>query len=156
MNCRTCGKKGDHWTVRCPYKDLSDHVFVYKHIASKDIAPTSNTAKVAYVPPGRRGGPTSAERVGTDDMRRMNDENSVRVMNLSEDTQEADLLELFRPFGAVKRVHVVINQKTRMSKGCGFVKFVNREDAQRAINKLNGHGYDNRILQVEWAPPRIN
>nr|AFK45665.1 unknown [Lotus japonicus] len=95
-----------------------------------------------------------AERTAGSDMRRRNDENSVRVTNLSEDTREPDLLELFRPFGAVSRVYVAIDQKTGVSRGFGFVNFVSREDAQRAINKLNGHGYDNLILRVEWATPR--
>lgn len=157
MVCRTCGKKGDHWTSRCPYKDLApqpDASFVDKPAAPETAAPASNTGKGAYVPPGMRGGP-AAERGGTD-MRRRNDENSVRVTNLSEDTREPDLLELFRPFGAVSRVYVAVDQKTGMSRGFGFVNFVNREDAQRAINKLNGYGYDNLILRVEWATPRTN
>ncbi|GLT37705.1 hypothetical protein SLA2020_120080 [Shorea laevis] len=113
---------------------------------------TGHQGKSTYVPPGMRAG---AERSGTD-MRRRNDENSVRVTNLSEDTREPDLLELFRPFGAVSRVYVAIDQKTGMSRGFGFVNFVNKEDAQRAINKLNGYGYDNLILRVEWATPRTN
>lgn len=154
MVCRTCGKKGDHWTSRCPYKDLAapSEGFVDKPPASE--APTApGGGKQAYVPPGMRSG--APERPGAD-MRRRNDENSVRVTNLSEDTREPDLLELFRPFGAVSRVYVAVDQKTGLSRGFGFVNFVNREDAQRAINKLNGYGYDNLILRVEWATPRAN
>ncbi|KAI9095713.1 hypothetical protein K1719_026273 [Acacia pycnantha] len=41
-----------------------------------------------------------AERTGSD-MRRRNNKPSVRVTNLSEDTREPDLLELFRPFGDI-------------------------------------------------------
>ncbi|GLT66998.1 hypothetical protein SLA2020_393350 [Shorea laevis] len=158
MVCRTCGKKGDHWTSRCPYKDLAPPVegFIDKPAASETAAAAASSAagsgKSTYVPPGMRAG---AERSGTD-MRRRNDENSVRVTNLSEDTREPDLHELFRPFGAVSRVYVAIDQKTGTSRGFGFVNFVNKEDAQRAINKLNGYGYDNLILRVEWATPRTN
>ncbi|RWR86135.1 RNA recognition motif domain-containing protein [Cinnamomum micranthum f. kanehirae] len=156
MVCRTCGKKGDHWTSKCPYKDLASQAegFMDKPSASETAAPASatTTTKGAYVPPGMRGG---AERTGTE-MRRRNDENSVRVTNLSEDTREPDLLELFRTFGAVSRVYVAVDQKTQVSRGFGFVNFVNKEDAERAINKLNGYGYDNLILRVEWATPRTN
>ncbi|XP_028775668.1 eukaryotic translation initiation factor 3 subunit G-like [Neltuma alba] len=154
MVCRTCGKKGDHWTSRCPYKDLAQpmEAFIDKPAASEAATATSGPTKGAYVPPGLRAG---AERTGSD-MRRRNDENSVRVTNLSEDTREPDLLELFRPFGAVSRVYVAVDQKTGISRGFGFVNFVNREDAQRAINKLNGYGYDSLILRVEWATPRTN
>lgn len=157
MVCRTCGKKGDHWTSRCPYKDLAPQTeqFVEKPAVSEGAGAAVGTGKGTYVPPSQRAGAGGAERTGTD-MRRRNDENSVRVTNLSEDTREPDLLELFRPFGAVSRVYVAVDQKTGMSRGFGFVNFVNREDAQRAINKLNGYGYDNLILRVEWATPRTN
>ncbi|XP_062172331.1 uncharacterized protein LOC133877897 [Alnus glutinosa] len=155
MLCRTCGKKGDHWTSRCPYKDLAQPAegFVDKPAVSEATAAASGASKGTYVPPGMRAG---AERTTGSDMRRRNDENSVRVTNLSEDTREPDLLELFRPFGSVSRVYVAVDQKTGMSRGFGFVNFVNREDAQRAINKLNGYGYDSLILRVEWATPRTN
>ncbi|XP_027109509.1 uncharacterized protein [Coffea arabica] len=153
MVCRTCGKKGDHWTSKCPYKDLAppSEGFVDKP-ASEATTAAANSTKGAYVPPSMRAG---AERSGTE-MRRRNEENSVRVTNLSEDTREPDLLELFRPFGPVSRVYVAVDQKTGISRGFGFVNFVNREDAERAINKLNGYGYDNLILRVEWAAPRSN
>ncbi|XP_077217259.1 uncharacterized protein LOC143851663 [Tasmannia lanceolata] len=153
MVCRTCGKKGDHWTSKCPYKDLAPQAegFIDKPPTSESAAPSPAT-KGTYVPPGMRAG---AERTGTE-MRRRNEENSVRVTNLSEDTREPDLLELFRTFGSVSRVYVAVDQKTGMSRGFGFVNFVNKEDAERAINKLNGYGYDNLILRVEWATPRTN
>lgn len=154
MVCRTCGKKGDHWTSRCPYKDLAPQSdgSIDKPPSSEVPTTASGPSKGTYVPPSQRPG---AERTGSD-MRRRNDENSVRVTNLSEDTREADLHELFRTFGAVSRVYVALDQKTGTSRGFGFVNFVNREDAEKAIAKLNGYGYDNLILRVEWSAPRPN
>lgn len=55
MVCRTCGKKGDHWTSRCPYKDLApqSEAFSDKPLASETAAAASGgtTTKGAYVPP---------------------------------------------------------------------------------------------------------
>ncbi|XP_074290315.1 uncharacterized protein LOC141617042 [Silene latifolia] len=143
--CRTCHQKGDHWTAACPYKDLVQST---EALAIPDPNPNPNpnpTATKKYVPPIRNT---------TTDPRRRNDENSVRVTNLSEDTKEADLQELFEPFGHVTRVYVATDRGTNMSRGFGFVNFARREDAQRAINKLNGYGYDNLILHVEWSAPK--
>ncbi|WRX16959.1 RNA recognition motif domain - like 10 [Theobroma cacao] len=70
------------------------------------------------------------------------------MTNLSEDTREPDLLELFYIFGPVTRVYVAMDNKTGTSRGFGFVNFVNTEDAQRAIDKLNGYGYDNLISNI--------
>ena len=36
-------------------------------------------------------------------------------------------------------------------RGFGFVTFYHREDAAKAIAKLDGHGYDHLILHLEWA-----
>ncbi|CAH8339258.1 unnamed protein product [Eruca vesicaria subsp. sativa] len=156
MVCRTCRKKGDHWTSKCPYKDLAAPADVFEDKPPTGETSTASVApgpgKSSYVPPSMRHG-ADKNAMGSD-MRRRNDENSVRVTNLSEDTREPDLMELFHPFGAVTRVYVAIDQKTGVSRGFGFVNFVSREDAQRAINKLNGYGYDNLILRVEWATPR--
>ncbi|WMV43084.1 hypothetical protein MTR67_036469 [Solanum verrucosum] len=114
----------------------------------------AGSQKSAYVPPIMRGGASASGSGEGTEMRRRNDENSVRVTNLSENTREADLLELFCPFGHVSRVYVAIDQNTGLSRGFGFVNFVNREDAERAINKLNGYCYHNLILRVEWDAPR--
>ncbi|EOA21275.1 hypothetical protein CARUB_v10001628mg [Capsella rubella] len=152
MVCRLCHMKGDHWTSRCPRKDLlslGDEPLTSEPSTST-VAGTGGRA--AYIPPSMREG--ADRKSAGSDMRSRNDENSVRVTNLSEDTRGPDLMELFRPFGAVTRCHVAIDQKTSTSRGFGFVNFVSREDAERAINKLNGYGYDNLILRVEWASHR--
>lgn len=84
-----------------------------------------DTGNATYVPPSMSKG---ADRSGAgSDMRRRNDEGSVRVTNLSEDTRESDLMELFSPFGAVTRCYVAIDQRTSMSRGFGFVNFVARK-----------------------------
>ena len=62
--------------------------------------------------------------------------------------------ELFSRFGQITRVYVALDRERGTSKGFAFVNFVRREDAARAISKLNGYGYDNLILHVEWAQPR--
>ena len=157
MVCRTCGKKGDHWTSKCPYKDLAPQ----QGESSADRPPSANGSggaaskggSGAYVPVFKRLG---GDRSGADVMRRRNDENSVRVSNLSEDARDPDLAELFGQFGQLSRVYVAIDRVTGESRGFGFVNFVHREDGERAINKLNGYGYDNLILHVEWATPRPN
>ncbi|KAK3034236.1 hypothetical protein RJ639_032171, partial [Escallonia herrerae] len=155
MVCRTCGKKGDHWTAKCPYKDLAPQPegSTDRPGSSDATAITSVTSSNTYVPPSKRLG---AERSTGTDMRRRNDDNAVRVENLSEDTCDADLKDLFGTFGPVLRAHVVKDYKTGLSRGYGFVNFVSREAAQRAINNLNGYDYDNLILSVQWSAPRAN
>ncbi|KAM0899091.1 hypothetical protein ACQ4PT_021524 [Festuca glaucescens] len=154
MVCRTCGKKGDHWTSKCPYKDLAPAPDTLDRPPTSEGPPAlggGGPAKGSYVAPRLRAG---AVQDAGHDMKRRNDENSVRVTNLSEDTREPDVLELFRTFGPVSRVYVAVDQRTGSSRGFGFVNFVHREDAEKAISKLNGYGYDNLILHVEWATPR--
>ena len=40
-----------------------------------------------------------------------------------------------------------------VSRGFAFVSFVHKEDAARAMEKLQGFGYDHLILKLEWARP---
>lgn len=64
---------------------------------------------------------------------------------------------LFQAFGNVQRVFMPRHkegEKEGMHKGFAFVSFRERSDAERAMAKLNGHGYDSLILSVTWAAPR--
>lgn len=76
---------------------------------------------------------------------------TLRVTNVSEDTQENDLRELFQVFGRIMRVYVGRDRETGAGKGFAFVSFDERAHAQRAMEKMNGFGYDNLILSVQWS-----
>lgn len=76
---------------------------------------------------------------------------TLRVTNISEDTQENDLRELFGNFGRVARVYVGRDRETGAGKGFAFVSFEDRSVAQKAMEKVHGKGYDNLILSVQWS-----
>eukprot|EP00397_Hematodinium_sp_SG-2012_P017963 GEMP01018382.1.p1 GENE.GEMP01018382.1~~GEMP01018382.1.p1 ORF type:complete len:297 (+),score=88.50 GEMP01018382.1:187-1077(+) len=107
--------------------------------------------KGAYVPPSLRNkARTEADRA--------KEETTLRVTNLSEDVRDGDLQVLFLPFGRLQRVYLARyrdGEKEGQSKGFAFVTFQDRKDAEAAMKKLHGHGYDNLILQVNWAQPRV-
>mmetsp|Transcript_3867 Transcript_3867/g.7917 ORF Transcript_3867/g.7917 Transcript_3867/m.7917 type:complete len:347 (+) Transcript_3867:64-1104(+) len=111
-----------------------------------------------YVPPSMRGGaapagPGAAYKAPGRGGSTMDDLNTIRVTNLSENTTEADLQELFSHFGRVSRVYLAKNKETMESRGFAFVTFVNQKDAAAAMEKLQGFGYDHLILKLEWARP---
>lgn len=81
------------------------------------------------------------------------DQNTIRVTNISEDTTEADLQELFSTFGRISRVYLAKDKETMQSRGFAFVSFIHQQDAAMAFAKLQGHGYDHLILKLEWARP---
>jgi len=81
------------------------------------------------------------------------DSTTVRVTNLSEDTQEEDLWELCRRFGPIQRVFLAKDRREGTCRGFAFVTFSLREDGAKAIEALNGFGYDHLVLTVEWAKP---
>jgi len=157
--CRNCGKTGDHWTLKCPYfKIESSSRVVDPHSEQRPSAShatpgVGSSGPGMYVPPSLRAG-AGAHRSEGDLMRPRRDETAtIRVTNLSEDTKESDLSDLFRTFGPISRIYLAKDKITGLSKGFAFINFVHREDAARAIEKLSGYGYDHLILHVEWAKP---
>lgn len=84
---------------------------------------------------------------------RRREEATIRVTNLSEDVKEDDLTELFGTIGKLERVFLAKHKDKKASKGFAFITYANRDLAAQAIRKLNRHGYDNLLLNVEWARP---
>ncbi|NXL73057.1 EIF3G factor, partial [Leptocoma aspasia] len=177
VSCRIC--KGDHWTTRCPYKDTLGPM--QKELAEQLGLSTGEKEKLPGAHLGGSG--HTWAHLGSwgahlrPHLRAADDNATIRVTNLSEDTRETDLQELFRPFGSISRIYLAKDKTTGQSKvtwaphlgtpghalpppqvfiqvfpqGFAFISFHRREDAARAIAGVSGFGYDHLILNVEWA-----
>lgn len=75
------------------------------------------------------------------------------VRNLPVDMNQDQVQEIFAPFGTVVQCRVLTDQSSGMSKGIGFVLFETRNQAQEAIDSLNGHALEgyNEALSVQFA-----
>jgi cold-inducible RNA-binding protein len=76
------------------------------------------------------------------------------VGNLSFNTTENELQELFAQAGTVQEVSLMQDKFTGKSRGFAFVTMGSEEDAQNAISKLNGQTVEGRPLTVNEARPR--
>src|SRR5256886_13757387 len=76
------------------------------------------------------------------------------VGNLSFNTTENELQELFSQAGTVQEVSLMQDKFTGKSRGFAFVTMGSDEDAQNAISKLNGQTVEGRALTVNEARPR--
>ncbi|XP_060766363.1 polyadenylate-binding protein 1-like 2 [Neoarius graeffei] len=72
------------------------------------------------------------------------------IRNLDEDMDSKKLKHIFRKFGPVSRVQVIYN-KNGKSRRFGFIKFVKNEDAQRAVDEMNGKELNGKTLYVDQA-----
>jgi RNA recognition motif-containing protein len=76
------------------------------------------------------------------------------VGNLSPNTTEGQVLELFKQAGNVVSCQLIIDKVTNKSKGFGFVEFGSPAEATKAIADFNGKELDGRALKVNEARPR--
>lgn len=80
--------------------------------------------------------------------------NKLFVGNLSFNTTENDLQDAFGAFGTVTEANLMMDRMTSRSRGFAFVTMASDEEAQSAINGLNGKQVDGRALTVNVARPR--
>ncbi|MBE7158335.1 MAG: RNA-binding protein [Rhodospirillales bacterium] len=76
------------------------------------------------------------------------------VGNLSFNTTETDLQDLFATVGPVQEAIIMQDRMTMKSRGFGFVTMVEAADAQKAIEKFHGQQVDGRPLTVNEARPK--
>jgi cold-inducible RNA-binding protein len=76
------------------------------------------------------------------------------VGNISFNTTNQDLNDLFGTVGTVQSANVVEDRETGRSRGFAFVEMASKEDADNAIAQLNGKEVDGRELKVNEAKPR--
>ena len=76
------------------------------------------------------------------------------VGNISFNTSNQDLNDIFGEFGAVESANVVEDRETGRSRGFGFVEMSSKSEGEAAISALNGKEVDGRELKVNEAKPR--
>ncbi|HEX4343428.1 MAG TPA: RNA-binding protein [Verrucomicrobiae bacterium] len=76
------------------------------------------------------------------------------VGNLSFNTTENDLQDTFAAHGTVVETNLMMDRVSGRPRGFGFVTMSTPEEAQAAIEKLNGASIDGRALTVNVAKPR--
>ena len=81
---------------------------------------------------------------------------NIYVGNLSYDTNENILRQVFEEFGTVDSVKIIVDRYTDRSKGFGFLEMDDNDAAKAAIAKLNETELDGRTIKVNEARPRPN
>jgi RNA recognition motif-containing protein len=76
------------------------------------------------------------------------------VGNLSYDTNDGDLEQLFAAHGTVDSASVIMDRATGRSKGFGFVEMSSDDEAQAAIAALDGQDFSGRAIKVNEARPK--
>ena len=79
---------------------------------------------------------------------------NIFVGNLSFNTSEDELRQLFEAYGQVERVSILTDRDTGRSRGFGFVEMPNSEEGEKAIAGLNGTQVGGRTINVNEARPK--
>lgn len=79
---------------------------------------------------------------------------NIFIANLDFEITSQDLKATFSQFGEVEYAHVVFDNKTKKSKGFGYVEMPNIDSAIAAIEALNGLDVNGRALDVKIASPK--
>ena len=79
---------------------------------------------------------------------------SIYIGNLSYDVTQEDLEEVFKEYGAVRRVSVPNDRETGRPRGFAFVEMEDEADEDKAIEELDGAEWMGRDLRVNKAKPK--
>ena len=79
---------------------------------------------------------------------------NIYVGNLAYSITNDELRDTFAEFGEVTTANIIIDKFSDQSKGFGFVEMSNDDDAQEAIESLNGSLLKGRNIKVNEARPR--
>ena len=80
--------------------------------------------------------------------------NKLYVGNLSYNVTSQDLERMFGAYGTVQSAQVISDKFSGQSKGFGFVEMGSDQEAQAAIQAMNGQQHEGRALTVNEAKPR--
>ena len=79
---------------------------------------------------------------------------NIYVGNLSRDVTDEDLRQAFEESGQVESINIIKDRFSGESRGFGFVEMPSKDEAQSAIDSLNGKDLKGRAMNVNEARPR--
>lgn len=79
---------------------------------------------------------------------------NIYVSNLSFNTNESDLMNLFSKFGRVTSAKIITDKSTNRSRGFAFVEMPSDEEGNKAMVGLNNKEIEGRLLSVSIAKER--
>jgi len=79
---------------------------------------------------------------------------NIYVGNVPRETSEAELREAFEKFGEVSTITMVKDRYTNTFKGFAFIEMPKNEDAEKAIESMDGTSFSGRPLTVNQAKPK--
>jgi translation initiation factor 3 subunit G len=164
--CRKCGEPG-HWTMHCTYsaheiqsrKEAMGMSVSVSESLTESIESTFDSLSESldnsnrYVPPGKRQSSSGPQQ---SDVETEGPKTNIRITNLDEEATDRDLYDLFGRIGKLKSARVITDRNTGASRGFAYVDFENEEDAQSAMDRLQGYAYGKQILGLSWAKPKRN
>ncbi|MFA5252069.1 MAG: RNA-binding protein [Phycisphaerae bacterium] len=80
---------------------------------------------------------------------------NIYVGNLANQATEDDLRKAFEAFGQVESANIIKDKFSGESRGFGFVQMPSKQEAQSAIEKMNGTDLMGRTINVNEARPRV-
>lgn len=78
------------------------------------------------------------------------------VGNLPYRVSEQEIADAFGAYGTVTSVVIVTDRETQRSKGFGFVEMGSEDEADAAMNGMNGAAFGGRNLRVDKARPKAD
>ncbi len=81
---------------------------------------------------------------------------NIYVGNLDFNVSEDELRQAFAAYGQVDNVTILKDRDTGQPRGFGFVEMANDEEAEKAINGINGTQLGSRVLNVNEARPKVS
>ena len=79
---------------------------------------------------------------------------NIYVGNLPREATEDDLRQAFETFGQIESVNIIKDKFSGESRGFGFVEMPSKQEAQKAIEEMNGKDLMGRTINVNEARPR--
>nr|XP_043631458.1 splicing factor-like protein 1 [Erigeron canadensis] len=165
--CKICGD-GGHPTIDCPVKGSTGKKMddEYQNFLAElgGTVPESlikSSSSTLALGPGSSGtnpaltGASAATSVLKPSLKDY-DETNLYIGYLPPTLDDDTLIQLFSPFGEIVMAKVIKDRITGLSKGYGFVKYSNVQQANTAIASMNGHHLDGRTIAVRVAgkPPQ--